>query len=115
MATKIGDKIFAGKTFVSYGFDEEGIPALTAYIKEGGDRDDFGTVARGRGQQFQMSALIPRDNSFDCVVLQTSDRRIPDYAIVPMDGFPVDRTVNNIVTNTLMVRLFLAHLRTTGS
>ncbi|KAH3730108.1 hypothetical protein DPMN_056088 [Dreissena polymorpha] len=28
-----------------------------------GIRDDFGTV--GRGQQFQMSALIPRDNRFD--------------------------------------------------
>ncbi|KAH3704160.1 hypothetical protein DPMN_079216 [Dreissena polymorpha] len=68
-----GDKIFAGKTFVLYGFDEEGIPALTAYIKEGGG-----------------------------VVLQTSDRHIPDYAIVPMDGFPVDWTVINIVTNTWM-------------
>ncbi|KAH3704143.1 hypothetical protein DPMN_079198 [Dreissena polymorpha] len=77
MATKFGDKIFAGKMFVLYGFDEEGIPALTAYIKEGGG-----------------------------VVLQTSDRRIPDYAIVPMDGFPVDRTVNNIVTNTWMMRPF---------
>ncbi|KAH3704216.1 hypothetical protein DPMN_079272 [Dreissena polymorpha] len=72
--TATGDKIFAGKTFVLYGFDEEGIPALTAYIKEGGG-----------------------------VVLQTSDRHIPDYAIVPMDGFPVDRTVNNIVTNTWMI------------
>ena len=29
-----------------------------------GIRDDFGTI--GLGQQFQMSALIPRDNSFDC-------------------------------------------------
>ena len=37
-------------------------------------------------------------------VLQSNARRIPDYAIVPIDGFPVDRTVKDIATNAWMVR-----------
>jgi hypothetical protein len=37
-------------------------------------------------------------------VLQSNARRIPDYAIVPIDGFPVDRTVKDIATNAWLVR-----------
>ncbi|XP_053372869.1 DNA topoisomerase 2-binding protein 1-A-like [Mercenaria mercenaria] len=62
--------IFLGKSFVFYGFNEDSIPVLSSFIKENG-----GTV------------------------LQSNARRIPDYAIVPIDGFPVDRTVKDIVTN----------------
>ena len=38
-------------------------------------------------------------------VLKTNCRQIPDYAIVPTDGFPIDRTVNNIATNGWLVRI----------
>ncbi|XP_052804049.1 DNA topoisomerase 2-binding protein 1-A-like isoform X2 [Mya arenaria] len=62
--------VFEGLTFVLYGFEEESLLTITTYIQD----------SRG-------------------VILQANARRIPDYAVVPIDGFPVDRTVNNIVTN----------------
>ena len=37
-------------------------------------------------------------------ILKTTSRGIPDYGVVPIDGFPVDRTVNEIVTNAWVVR-----------
>lgn len=37
-------------------------------------------------------------------ILKATSRGIPDYAVVPIDGFPVDRTVNEIVTNAWLVR-----------
>ena len=36
-------------------------------------------------------------------VLQLNARSIPDYAVVPIDGFPVDKTVNSIITNIWLV------------
>lgn len=41
--------------------------------------------------------------SFIGKTLKASSRGIPDYAVVPIDGFPVDRTVNEIVTNAWLV------------
>ena len=38
-------------------------------------------------------------------VLQLNVRGIPDYAIVPIDGYPVDKTVNSIVTNVWLVSI----------
>lgn len=40
---------------------------------------------------------------FSGTVLQGNARRIPDYAVVPIDGFPVDRTVKDIATNAWLV------------
>ena len=40
-------------------------------------------------------------------ILKTTSRGIPDYGVVPIDGFPVDRTVNEIVTNAWVVRTYL--------
>lgn len=36
-------------------------------------------------------------------VLKTTSRQVPDYAIVPIDGYPVDRTVHHIATNGWLV------------
>ena len=44
-------------------------------------------------------------------VLQLNVRGIPDYAIVPIDGFPVDKTVNSIVTNVWLVSLFYLFIK----
>lgn len=41
--------------------------------------------------------------SFIGKILKATSRGIPDYAVVPIDGFPVDRTVNEIVTNAWLV------------
>lgn len=41
--------------------------------------------------------------SFIGKILKAASRGIPDYAVVPIDGFPVDRTVNEIVTNAWLV------------
>ena len=40
---------------------------------------------------------------FSGKVLQLNARGIPDYAIVPLNGYPVDKTVNSIVTNVWLV------------
>lgn len=42
-------------------------------------------------------------NIFLGKVLKANSRQIPDYAVVPTDGFPVDRTVHNIATNGWLV------------
>ncbi|KAL4228966.1 DNA topoisomerase 2-binding protein 1 [Mactra antiquata] len=65
-----GSGIFHRKTFIFYGFPEDGIPVLSSYIAENGGS-----------------------------VLKLTARGVPDYAVVPIDGFPVDRTVKDIVTN----------------
>lgn len=38
--------------------------------------------------------------------MKTNAREVPDYAVVPIDGFPVDRTVKDIVTNAWLVIYF---------
>ncbi|XP_071479717.1 DNA topoisomerase 2-binding protein 1-like [Diadema antillarum] len=62
--------IFAGKRFVVMGFTEE--------------------------QEQLVSKMIPEHAG---VVLPASTRAIPDYAVVPIFGWPVNLTVNEIVTN----------------
>lgn len=62
--------IFNKKVFMFYGFEEEHEKELGEYIEEKGGK-----------------------------ILKATSRGIPDYAVVPIDGFPVDRTVNEIVTN----------------
>ena len=41
-------------------------------------------------------------------VLQLNARGIPDFAVVPIDGFPVDKTVNSIVTNAWLVSMIIS-------
>ncbi|KAK3591402.1 hypothetical protein CHS0354_005324 [Potamilus streckersoni] len=62
--------IFHNKTFVIYGFEDEAMTELAVFIV-----DNAG------------------------VVIHQNFRQIPDYAVVPIDGFPVERTVKNVVTN----------------
>ncbi|KAK3106422.1 hypothetical protein FSP39_019639 [Pinctada imbricata] len=63
-------KIFWKKTFLLFGFIEESEKELVDFIVEKGGK-----------------------------VLPHTTRTVPDYGMVPMDGFPVDRTVGEIVTN----------------
>ncbi|XP_055995895.1 DNA topoisomerase 2-binding protein 1-like [Ostrea edulis] len=62
--------IFNKKVFMFFGFEEEHEGELIDYIVEKG-----GTVSKA------------------------TSRVIPDYGVVPINGFPVDRTVQEIVTN----------------
>ncbi|KAL3835828.1 hypothetical protein ACJMK2_021298 [Sinanodonta woodiana] len=62
--------IFNKKTFVIYGFEDEAMAELAVFIV-----DNAG------------------------VVVHQNFRPIPDYAVVPIDGFPVERTVKDVVTN----------------
>lgn len=62
--------IFRGKSFMFFGFEDDAVHELTQFIVE----------RRGR-------------------VLDPKARMVPDYAVVPLDGFPVDRTVSEVVTN----------------
>lgn len=66
-----GHRLFDDKTFVLFGYDEEQQAELTEYITEKG-----GTV------------------------LQWNTRTVPNYALVPIFGFPVESTVEEIATNT---------------
>ncbi|XP_060078060.1 DNA topoisomerase 2-binding protein 1-like isoform X2 [Ylistrum balloti] len=62
--------IFRGKSFMFFGFEEDAVKELSEFIVE----------RRGR-------------------VLDPKVRLVPDYAVVPLDGFPVDRTASEVVTN----------------
>lgn len=66
--------VFAGKSFVFLGYEEESLSVLYTYVKERGG-----------------------------VVIQSNSRMIPDYAVVPVDGYPVNRTVKNIVTEVWLL------------
>ncbi|XP_071103201.1 DNA topoisomerase 2-binding protein 1-like [Haliotis cracherodii] len=69
--TQDGDKgIFYKKTIVFFGFDEEQISELSNYIKERGGR-----------------------------VVGENRRVVADFGIVPIDGYPVSITVNEVLTN----------------
>ena len=44
--------------------------------------------------------------SFGCTtgqIVSVTTRAVPDYAVVPIMGYPVERTVNEIVTNAFVV------------
>ncbi|XP_067686474.1 DNA topoisomerase 2-binding protein 1-like [Haliotis asinina] len=70
-STQEGDKgIFYKKSIVFFGFDEEQISELGNYIKERGGR-----------------------------VVGENHRVVADYGIVPIDGYPVSITVNEVLTN----------------
>ncbi|XP_078332044.1 DNA topoisomerase 2-binding protein 1-like isoform X2 [Crassostrea virginica] len=62
--------MFHKKTFMFFGFDETHEKEMEKFLLEKG-----------------------------ATILKTTSRGIPDYGVVPIDGFPVDRTVNEIVTN----------------
>ncbi|KAL5010099.1 hypothetical protein ScPMuIL_012404 [Solemya velum] len=62
--------IFGKKTFMFFGFEEEAVKTLTEYINEVGGK-----------------------------VLSGHSRTVPNYGIVPIDGFQVERTVQEVVTN----------------
>ncbi|KAJ8307553.1 hypothetical protein KUTeg_015637 [Tegillarca granosa] len=63
-------RMFSKKVFMFFGFDEEPVNELTEYVTERGG-----------------------------LVIDEKDRRIPDYGIVPIDGYPVTRTVGEIATS----------------
>ncbi|OWF40591.1 DNA topoisomerase 2-binding protein 1-like [Mizuhopecten yessoensis] len=62
--------IFRRKSFMFFGFEEDAVKELTQFIVE----------RRGR-------------------VFDPKVRVVLDYAVVPLDGFPVDRTASEVVTN----------------
>ncbi|XP_061181170.1 DNA topoisomerase 2-binding protein 1-like [Saccostrea echinata] len=62
--------VFNKKVFMFFGFEEE-------YEKDIGEH------------------IIEKGG----IISKPTSRVIPDYGVVPIDGFPVDRTVNEIVTN----------------
>nr|XP_039271053.1 DNA topoisomerase 2-binding protein 1-like [Styela clava] len=62
--------IFAGKVFFIFGFSAEELEELTADIE-----------------------------SYAGSVLPVNSKHIADYAVVPLTGWPVDRTVQDVVTN----------------
>ncbi|XP_033732968.1 LOW QUALITY PROTEIN: DNA topoisomerase 2-binding protein 1-like [Pecten maximus] len=62
--------IFRGKSLMFFGFEDDAVRELTQFVVE----------RRGR-------------------VLDPKSRVVPDYAVVPLDGFPVDRTASEVVTN----------------
>ncbi|XP_062568872.1 DNA topoisomerase 2-binding protein 1-A-like [Saccostrea cucullata] len=62
--------VFNKKVFMFFGFEEEYEKDLGEHIIEKGG-----------------------------IISKPTSRVIPDYGVVPIDGFPVDRTVNEIVTN----------------
>lgn len=105
--------IFNKKVFMFYGFEEEHEKELGQYIEEKGgehvklhsrwccsynvSRISKNVLILGRTHCFTPL-------SFTGTILKATSRGIPDYAVVPIDGFPVDRTVNEIVTNAWLVR-----------
>ncbi|XP_063404919.1 DNA topoisomerase 2-binding protein 1-like [Mytilus trossulus] len=69
--SQIQKKVFTGKSFMFFGFEEEQHTPLTEFVNEEGGK-----------------------------VYQGNTRLVPDYGVVPVDGFPVDKTVGEIATST---------------
>lgn len=97
--------MFHKKTFMFFGFDETHEKEMEKFLLEkGGKREEnlmFVILCCWQKVSFELLFLIT------ATILKTTSRGIPDYGVVPIDGFPVDRTVNEIVTNAWVVRTYL--------